>query len=266
MEEHAVERLEAKSPEGAIIERIGRDFNLAPFMARTQFEQMRRYFEHYLGLERDVGQMTFMAISGDTPPGRPIAESKREPINLTVDSPDDLVALRHSVAALRQSKIQRLTQEAQEQGALLTQEDLARLLCASRSTVKRDIAHLRAEGIDVPTRGQVKDIGKGVSHKGRIVGDWLAGYTFSEIEQRRRHSIHSIERYCCDFQRVVRLHVRGLSVAEMRISTGMSERLIKEYLALYETEGGENEQIKLLLDEPDPATDAPAEIKRGAWL
>jgi hypothetical protein len=65
---------------------------------------------------------------------------------------------------------------------------------------------------------------------------------------------------------VVRLHVRGLSVAEMRISTGMSERLIKEYLALYETEGGENEQIKLLLDEPDPATDAPAEIKRGAWL
>lgn len=266
MEDHAVERLEAKSPEEAIIERIGRDFNLAPFMARTQFEQMRRYFEHYLGLERDVGQMTFMAISGDTPPGRPIAESKREPINLTVDSPDDLVALRHSVAALRRSKIQRLTQEAQEQGALLTQEDLARLLCASRSTVKRDIAHLRAEGIDVPTRGQVKDIGKGVSHKGRIVGDWLAGYTFSEIEQRRRHSIHSIERYCSGFQRVVRLHVRGLSVAEMRISTGMSERLIKEYLALYETEGIENEQIKLLLDEPDPATDAPAEIKRGAWL
>jgi hypothetical protein len=266
MEEQAVGRLEAKSPEEAIIERIGRDFNLAPFMARTQFEQMRRYFEHYLGLERDVGQMTFLAISGDTPPGRPLAESKREPVNLTVDSPDDLVAFRHSVAALRRSKIQRLTQEAREQGALLTQEDLARLLCASRSTIKRDIAHLRAEGIDVPTRGQVKDIGKGVSHKGRIVGDWLAGYTFGEIAQRRRHSLHSIERYCSGFQRVVRLHVHGLSAAEMRISTGMSERLIKEYLALYETEGIENEQIKLLLDEPDPATDTPAEIKRGDWL
>jgi len=37
-------------------------------------------------------------------------------------------------------------------------------------------------------------------------------------------------------------------------------------LTLYETEGIENEQIKLLLNEPDPATDAPAEIKRGAWL
>jgi len=266
MEEQAVERLEAKSPEEAIIEQISKDFNLAPFMARTQFEQMRRYFEHYLGLKRDVGQMTFLAISGDTPPGRPIAESTRVPINLTVDSADDLVALRDSVATLRRGKIQRLTQEAQEQGALLTQEDLARLLCTSRSTVKRDIAHLRAEGVNVPTRGQVKDIGKGVSHKGRIVGDWLAGYTFSEIEQRRRHSVHSIERYCSDFQRVVRLHVHGLSVAEIRISTSMSERLIEEYLTLYETEGAENEQIRQLLNEPDPATDTPAEIKRGAWL
>ena len=63
MEEHAVERLEAKSPEEAIIERIGRDFNLAPFMARTQFEQMRRYFEHYLGLERDVGQISEYRVS-----------------------------------------------------------------------------------------------------------------------------------------------------------------------------------------------------------
>jgi hypothetical protein len=60
--------------------------------------------------------------------------------------------------------------------------------------------------------------------------------------------------------------VHGLSVAEIRISTGLSERLIKEYLALYETEGAENEQIQQLLNEPDPATDTPAEIKRGAWL
>ena len=54
MEESAVERLNAKSPEEAIIEQISRDFNLAPFMARTQFEQ-------YLGLQREVGQMTLPA-------------------------------------------------------------------------------------------------------------------------------------------------------------------------------------------------------------
>ena len=135
MEESAIERLEAKSPEEAIIERIGRDFNLAPFMARTQFEQMRRYFEQYLGLERDVGQMTFLAISGETPPGRPIAESKRVAITLTLDNAGDLEALGHSVAALRRSKIQRMTREAQDQGALLTQEDLARKVGVRRETI-----------------------------------------------------------------------------------------------------------------------------------
>jgi len=67
MEQSAIERLQAKSPEEAIIEQISRDFNLAPFMARTQFEQMRRYFEQYFELARDVGQMTFLALSGDNP-------------------------------------------------------------------------------------------------------------------------------------------------------------------------------------------------------
>jgi len=266
MEKSAIERLEAKSPENAITERISRDFNLAPFMARTQFEQMRRYFEEYLDLDRDVGEMTFLGVSSDMPPGRSIEECKRVAIQLTLDSPDDLEAFRMGVAALRRSKIQRLTREAQEQGALLTQEDLARLLCASRSTVKRDIAQLREEGVDVPTRGQIKDIGKGVSHKTSIVGDWLAGYTFSQIKERRWHSIHSIERYCSDFQRVLRLHERGLSMTEIRIGTGLSERLIGEYLDLYEAVGSENTQVQRLLSEPDPATETPAEIKRGAWL
>lgn len=264
MEESAIERLQAKSPEAAIIEQISRDFNLAPFMARTQFEQMRKYFEQYFELARDVGQVTFLALSGDNPPGRPIAECKRVAIVLTLDSPDDLEALGNGIAALRRSKIQRVTREAQEQGALLTQEDLARLLCTSRSTVKRDIAQLRAEGIDVPTRGQMQDIGKGISHKGQIVQDWLVGYTFSQIKQRRWHSIASIERYCSDFQRVVRLHQRGLQIADIRLSTGLSERLVKEYLALYEEAGPDNRRLQRLLAEPNPETETPVEVKRGA--
>jgi hypothetical protein len=266
MEENAVDRLEAKSPEEAIIARIGRDFNLAPFMARTQFEQMRRYFEQYLGLERDVGQMTMLALSSGNPPGRPVAECKRVPINLSMDTGDDLVALRQGVADLRRSKIQRLTREAQDQGALLTQEDLARLLCTSRSTVKRDIANLRSADIDVPTRGQIKDIGKGLSHKTWIVSDWLAGYTFSEIKRRRRHSLGSIERYCMDFQRVARLHAHGLSVEEIRVSSGLSERLIQEHLQLFEGAGLDNDRLMQLLKQPSRATKEHVEAKRGDWL
>jgi hypothetical protein len=149
---------------------------------------------------------------------------------------------------------------------LLTQEDLARVLCASCSTIKRDIAQLRSTGVDVPTRGQIKDIGKGISHKTQIVGDWLAGYTFSQIERRRWHSISSIERYCLDFQRIVRLYQHGLSVADIRISTGLSERLIGEYLAIYQAAEPDNDRLRQLFNEPDKATEEPAEIKRGAWL
>jgi biotin operon repressor len=266
MEQNAIERLAAKSAEEAIIDQISRDFNLAPFMARTQFQQMQSYFDRYLGLPRDIGQMTFLAVSADSPPGQPVRACQRQAITLTLDSPDDLVALGQGLAELRRHKIQRLTQEAREQGALLTQEDLARLLCTSRSTIKRDIAQLRASGLDVPTRGQVKDIGRGMSHKSQIVGDWLAGYTFSQIKQRRWHSLGSIERYCRDFQRVVQLHSHGLSVTDIRQSTGLSERLIKEYLALAQATDADNERLRHLLSSPARATDQPAVIKRGGWL
>lgn len=266
MEQEVIERLQAKSPEEAIIEQIGRDFNLAPFMARTQFEQIKKYFERYYDLKREVGQITFLALSGETPAGRPIAQSKRVAITLSYDSAADLEAMRQGIGELRRCKIQRLTREAQEQGALLTQEDLARLLCASRTTIKRDIAELRGAGLDVPTRGQIKDIGKGVSHKSQIVSDWLTGYTFSQIQVRRRHSIAAIERYCRDYQRVARLSKHGLSVAEVRLSTGLSERLIQEYLTLYEQFGAQTEQAQQRLAAPDPQTQIPATIKRGAWL
>ncbi len=266
MEQKGLERLRAKSAEEAIIEQISRDFNLAPFMARTQYEQMQRYFEQYYRLKRDVGQMTYIALAGDVPAGRPVTESNRVAIQLTLDSPDDLIAWEKGIAALRRSKIQRLTQEAQEQGALLTQEDLARMLCASRSTVKRDIAHLRAESIDVPTRGQMKDIGKGISHKGQIVQDWLAGYTFTQIKQRRWHSIAAIERYCMNFEKVIRLHHHGLDEGEIRRSTGISERLIREYLSLAEKAGPDNVQLQRIKARPDDSTKTPAVIKRGDLL
>jgi hypothetical protein len=55
-------------------------------------------------------------------------------------------------------------------------------------------------------------------------------------------------------------------VADIRIGTGLSERLIKEYLALYEEAGPDNAQIVQLLAEPDPETATPAKVKRGDLL
>jgi biotin operon repressor len=266
MNQQAIERLQLKNPAEAIIERVQQDFNLAPLVARTLFEQIRSYFESYYQLKNDTGQLTYLAISATSPVGQKVAESQRVAIKLSLHQPDDLVALGQGVAALRQARIQRLTEEAYEQGALLSHEDLACLLSSSLATIKRDVARLREQGLNIPTRGQVKDIGKGVSHKRQIVQDYLAGYTFSEIQWRQRHSVSSIRRYCQDFVRVVRLQHKQFSLADMRRTTGLSERLIGQYLDLYEQCDPDNDRLQLLLSEPHPATEQPAEIKRGALI
>lgn len=57
-----------------------------------------------------------------------------------------------------------------------------------------------------------------------------------------------------------------MSVADMRLSTGLSERLLKEYLSLYEQVGSDPHRLEQLLAEPAPASQTAAVIKRGAWL
>jgi DeoR/GlpR family transcriptional regulator of sugar metabolism len=49
-----------------------------------------------------------------------------------------------------------MASEALDQDGLLTQEDLAVLLCSSRRTIRRDIKELKQQGIDVPTVARFK--------------------------------------------------------------------------------------------------------------
>lgn len=266
MDKQAIERLTAKSPKAAIIQRIAEDFRLAPIMARAMFEQIDQYYRQYFPELPDPGQMTFLAVSTDVPPGRAVVSSQRIPVRLTMDTPEDVGRLAEGVAVYRRGKIKRLTQEADAQGALLTHEDLARLLCTSLSTIKRDIQFLQGQGEPIPTRGNMRDIGPGVSHKRQIVRLFLDGYTYTEIEMRTRHTIAAIRRYVDGFTRVARLTTEGMSLSEIRIATGVSERMITEYQTLYRATPADNLQLQHLFRLPDEATAQPATIKRGSWL
>jgi len=92
---------------------------------------------------------------------------------------------------------------------------------------------LRKEGITVPTRGYYRDIGRGPSHKAVIVGLWLKGYEYSEIELKTNHSPKSIQNYIENFKKVVYLKDE-MKIEDIRQVTGLSERLIKEYIELSE--------------------------------
>ena len=81
-------------------------------------------------------------------------------------------------------RILRLTQEAYDQEALLSYEDLAVLLTTSPATVKRDIRALKQSGYFVMTRGAKHDMGPGLSHKTQILELSFKAYTFTESESR----------------------------------------------------------------------------------
>ena len=182
------------------------------------------------------GQITFHAASASEPPGKRLSQIKSVPVHLTVHDRNDMdILTKEGTSGLRKHKILRMASEALDQDGLLTQEDLAVLLCSSRRTIRRDIKELKQQGIDVPTRGLIQDIGPGVTHNSKIVKMWLEGYEYTDIERKTGHSGFSIQRYLSGFSKSVRFYLRGYSLPEIRELTDMSERLVKDYLDLYET-------------------------------
>jgi uncharacterized protein YerC len=86
----------------------------------------------------------------------------------------------------------------------------------------------------VATRGQLRDLGPGLSHKTKVVQLWRWGLQFTQIEQRTGHSEAAIGRYLADFRQIAALPARGATVPEIRAVTGRSAALIAEYVGLYQ--------------------------------
>ena len=228
-------RLAAKDAESAIVARICEDFNLTPVLARAHYDQMARYFAEYGHMALRPGELCYLAVASAEPAGKPIISCRKVQVALELAAPEDQQTLHgEGLAAMRQGRLARLARQAQVQGGLLTVEDLAYLTCSSTATVKRDLAACRAEGVAVPTRGQVRDIGPGLSHKAQVVQLYLWGLQFTEIESRTKHSEVAIQRYLADFRQIAALYARGAKIPEIRAASGKSARVIAEYVAIYE--------------------------------
>jgi len=234
MDQSTAWRLRQKAAQEAIVARIAEDLHLAPFLARAYYEQMATYFQQYAGVALQAHQLSYCAIAATEPAGRKLAESERLPVRLTWHAAEDLAAAAQGLAALRQQRLVRLCREAQDQGALLTQEDLALLLTTSVSTIKRDLRTLRAADVFVPTRGQQRDIGPGVSHKCQIVRRYLHGESLTDLRRRLPHGPASSERYLQAFRQVALMTREGLAPELIRRATRLSARLVAHYQALYE--------------------------------
>ena len=186
------------------------------------------------------GQVRLVVASLKAPFGPPLADTEKVEVTLTIDAgvEDAEVKAQQGPEGVRQGQILRLTEEALEQGGVLTQEDLARVLMVARRTIVRDVNVLKAEGHLAQTRGVVKGVGRGQTHKVRIIELWLDREGYDKIARWMHHSPQSIKRYVSAFLRMVVLHRQGTPEEEIAFLTQSSVRLVKEYLALYEAAMG----------------------------
>lgn len=184
-----------------------------------------------------TGQIRFECVASGEGAGKPIKECRMATVVLTLfEAKEDLPLLhQQGQAARRKSLVQRLTEEAREQGGLLSQEDLALLLHSDTRTIRRDIRELREQkGIYVATRGQIQDIGPGVSHKGVALGHYLAGLEPVEVARRINHTLHAVERYISHFCRCVFLRRKGFHELQIALTVGISSGGVRTFLDIYE--------------------------------
>jgi hypothetical protein len=241
-------RLQSKTVKRAIIGNIARDFNLTPILAEAYFTQISDYFVRHAELTLSSGQLQYLAVDEREPAGKPIVLCKKVPVRLTIhDAEEDLAVYKKSgLRGLREHRITRLTNEAIDQGGVLSYEDVAFLLTTSVVTIKRDMSRMRRHGVILPSRGWRQQMGRGQSHKTQILDLYFRGFQFTAIERKTRHSESSVRRHIQDFTRIVLLHIKGFSVDQIRISTGFSHRLIGEYLKLYQQHRSSREMRRVL--------------------
>jgi biotin operon repressor len=234
MEQETIERLQIKTAEQRFLSVLEQEFREAPRVAQALLEEAQSCL---LGAAQHMrpGQMRVILARRDAGPGRGLTETPLTEAVWTIDAglEDREVLHRHGHRALRRVRILRLAHEALDQGAVATQEDLAQVLHVSVRSIKRDCAHLRAEGFEIPTRGYVQGTGRGQTHKAQIVKRWLQGETYDQISLHTRHSLSSIRRYVQTFARVVHLHRRGFVEHQIGMLLGIGSPLVAEYLVIY---------------------------------
>jgi hypothetical protein len=228
-------RLMEKSSLQAIQVELQQGYNLSPVEAQVLARRLQQLVDEQTGFARQQGQITYQAIALDEPPGKPLRQCRKVPVHLTLMTQGDAaVWATEGPETLRNLRVHRLTYEALLQGGALSQEDLACLMNVSLKTIKRIFAFYRQQGQRLPSRGEIQDMGRGVSHKVPIIRKYIQGLSFSSISQHlRKHGISSMARYLRHFALVMILEDRGLTPAQMESVIGISANLIEQYQTLY---------------------------------
>lgn len=229
------DRLNEKTSLHAIQVELQQGYNLSPVEARVLARRVQELVDKQTGFSRQQGQVIYQAIAVDEPPGKALSQCRKVPVQLTIITEEDAsLWAQRGPEAVRAARVRRWIYEALLQGGSLSQEDIACLLAVSTKTVKRIFAAFRHKGESLPSRGEIQDMGRGVSHKIPVVRKYVQDLSLSRISQQLgQHGVDSMARYLRHFALVMVLTDRELSPAQMESIVGTSQNLVKEYQNLY---------------------------------
>lgn len=235
MDEMTIKRQGLKNPYQQLLIELKEEYGLSPIEAKALIKKIQEFIESMTLGERNNDQITRTVVAVGEPAGKKISDCRMIQVHLTMQFwGEDKIAKSKGLKYLKTLKVHQLAWECHQQGGLLSHEDLQDILGISCSTIKRIIKGYREKGIVVPTRGQIEDIGPGITHKEKILELLVKGYLYSDVMILTAHSEASIENYEKKFVRIAYLHREGKNDLKIRVITGYSEALIKSFKQLYE--------------------------------
>jgi hypothetical protein len=234
------ERLRQKQQDVQFLNQLQAGLNCSPFEAKAilncVYDVYQPYFDNSASMK--PGQICFEVVGIENSAKEPLSGCRMKTVILTLDagSSDLEVREQEGVIGLRRCRLERIANEAFQQGGLLTVEDIAnRLLNCGERTVVRDIKALKDRGVCLPLRSTIRDMGRSLSHREMIVRHWLLGMEFSEISRRTSHSIEAIANYIEKFKRVICLAKDNHEIKTIAFLVKISVSLAQQYYDLYQT-------------------------------
>jgi hypothetical protein len=223
----------ASSMRDALLTRYG----FSSLAADLYLEWLRELVARLQAVPAVEGEVVVFAIDATEGARAKLSEARLVPVRLSFFTDQDALLgprgeARTRVSEMKFARIERFAKQARAQGALLTLPDLAVLLGMHVDAVRHHIA--QHPDVVVPTRGRMRDIGRGVTHKTWIVELYLQMHSESEIVERTQHAYESVEAYLREFVRVITLADRGMNAVMIRRVTQRSLSLVNAYLELYD--------------------------------
>ena len=235
-----IKRLEKKNLSTILLEKFLNEYGYEKGIvaARAFVEDIiKTVDEFYIDANKlQPGQMLWIATNKDERQarGKTLENTKKKIIKLTLVDKEDIYLLKKKHKCYREIQKQRtirLIKEAYKQDTVLTLDDLLILLSTNVGYIDGWIQEYQKEKNELlPIRGNIADIGPGLTHKRQIIELYTKGLLTSEIARKTNHSEEAADRYIVDYEKVKVLKEQNFTPEKISFLIGKGLSVVNQYL------------------------------------